>query len=159
MATIISNTAKSICDSPGTSGIALDKAGSAKVVFDKANLFARALGVDLGSTAAKRVQESEKGKLTLNCAVECWGKRIMAKERRAAIAIATKENAAAARQWLELNGYRWQNGEFKTAYGPLRRIRKPVHPDEAGARALYSLLYGAEQPRQERLTMNDAINE
>ena len=37
------------------SGIALDKAGNAKVVFDKANLFARVLGVELGSVAAKRV--------------------------------------------------------------------------------------------------------
>ena len=111
-----------------------------------------------GSAAAKRVQESEKGKLTLNCAVECWKKRIMAKERRAAIAIATNENAA-ARQWLELNGYCWQDGEFKTAFDALRRIRKPVHPDDARAQALHSLLYETEPPRQEQLIGRVAIGE
>ena len=59
----------------------------------------------------------------------------------------------------ELNGYCWQDGEFKTAFDALRRIRKPVHPDDARAQALHSLLYETEPPRQEQLIGRVAIGE
>lgn len=95
------------------------------------------------------------------------GKRNIAKERKAAtpldqvhtaIAVAINENAAAAKQRLEFHNCRWQDGEFKTAFDALRKTRKPDHPDEAGARALHSLPYEVEAPRQERLLGRVAVD-
>ena len=73
----------------------------------------------------------------------------MAKERRAAIAIATNENAAAARQWLELNGYRWQNGELKTACGPPAQNPQAGPPGRGGGAgvALAAVWSGTTTPR------------
>ena len=148
--------------------LAQDGAGGATMPFDEANLFARALSVELSGNDAKRILSSKSGKVTLKAAVERWNERIISAEREAAtpldqahtaIAIADRQDAAAAKQWLEFNGHRWQDGEFKTTFEALRQIHKPGHPDEAGARALHSLLYEAEAPRQERLLGRVAIGE
>ena len=148
--------------------LAQDGAGGATMPFDEANLFARALGVELSGNDAKRILSSKSGKVTLKAAVERWNERIISADRAAAtpldqahtaIAIADRQDAAAAKQWLEFNGHRWQDGEFKTTFEALRQIHKPGHPDEAGARALYALLYEAEAPRQERLLGTVAVSE
>ena len=73
------------------------------------------------------------------------------------IAIADRQDAA-AKQWLEFHDHRWPDGEFKTTFDALRQIHQPGHPDEAGARALHSLLYESEAPRQERLIGNVVID-
>ena len=140
--------------------LAQDGAGGATMPFDEANLFARAIGVELSSNEAKRILSSKSGRVTLKPAVERWQERIISADHAAAtpldqvhtaIAIAARQDAEAARQWLEFNGHRWQDGEFRTAFAALRKIHKPGHPDEAGARALQALLYAEEQPRQEQL--------
>ena len=140
--------------------LAQDGAGGATMPFDEANLFARAIGVDLGGNDAKRILSSKNGKVTLKAATERWTERIISADRPAAtpldqvhtaIAIADRQNAEAARQWLGFNGHRWQDGEFQTTFDALRKIRKLDHPDEAGARALQALLYEAEGPQQARL--------
>ena len=145
-----------------------DGAGSATIPFDEANMFARALGVELSGNEAKRILSSKNGKITLKAAAERWSERIISAEQPAvtpldqahtAIAIAGRQDAAAARQWLEFNGHRWQEGEFKTTFNALRQIHKPGHPDEAGMRALYALLYEEEQPHQERLIGNNDAGE
>lgn len=91
------------------------------------------------------------GKVTLKSAMERWAARDISNERPAvtpldqvhtAIALAGRQNAAAARQWLGFNGHRWQDGEFRTAFEALGRVRKAGHPDEAAAAALGELLYG-----------------
>ena len=56
----------------GATGIAQDAAGNTKVDFDEANLFAHAPGVEPDGNDAKRVLESEKGMVTLKCAVARW---------------------------------------------------------------------------------------
>ena len=148
--------------------LAQDGAGGATMPFDEANLFARALGVELSGNDAKRVLSSKSGKVTLKAAVERWNERIISADRSAAtpldqahtaIAIADRQDAAAAKQWLEFHNHRWQDGEFKTTFEALRQIHKPGQPDEAGARALHSLLYEVEAPRQERLLGRVAIGE
>ena len=148
--------------------LAQDGAGGATMPFDEANLFARALGVELSGNDAKRILSSKSGKVTLKAAVERWNERIISADREAAtpldqahtaIAIADRQDAAAAKQWLEFHNHRWQDGEFKTTFEALRQIYKPGHPDEAGARALYALLYEAEAPRQERLLGRVAVGE
>ncbi len=140
--------------------LAQDGAGSATLDFDEANLFARALGVDLASNDARRIMASKSGKVTLKAATERLAEGIIGPSRPAvtpldqahtAIAIAGRQNAAAARQWLESNGHRWQDGAFRTTLEALRQIHKPGHPDAPPARALHTLLYEAERPRQETL--------
>ena len=131
--------------------LAQDGAGGATMPFDEANLFARALGVDLGSDAARGILAAEGGRVTFKSAMERWAARDISNERPAvtpldqahtAIALAGRQNAAAARQWLGFNGHRWQDGEFRTTFEALGRVRKAGHPDEAAAAALAELLYG-----------------
>ena len=137
-----------------------DGAGSATMPFDEANLFARALGMELTSSEAKRILENKSGKVTLKAATVRMAEGIIAPSRPAvtpldqvhtAIAIADRQNAQDAKQWLELNGHRWQDGEFRATLVALRNIHKPGHPDEPAARALQALLYEAERPTQEPL--------
>ena len=140
--------------------LAQDGAGGATMPFDEANMFARALGVELTGSDAKRILSSKNGKVTLKAATERWHERIISADQSAAtpldqahtaIAIADRQNAAAARQWLEFHGHRWQEAEFRTTFAALRQLHKPGHPDAAGARALQALLYETEPPRQEPL--------
>ena len=137
-----------------------DGAGSATMPFDEANLFARALGVELTSSEAKRILENKSGKVTLKAATVRMAEGIIAPTRPAvtpldqvhtAIAIADRQNAQDAKQWLEFNGHRWQDGEFRATLVALRNIHKPGHPDEPAARALQALLYEAQRPTQEPL--------
>ena len=137
-----------------------DGAGGATMPFDEANLFARALGVELTSSEAKRILENKSGKVTLKAATVRMAEGIIAPTRPAvtpldqvhtAIAIADRQNAQDAKQWLEFNGHRWQDGEFRATLVALRNIHKPGHPDEPAARALQALLYEAERPTQEPL--------
>ena len=140
--------------------LAQDGAGGTTMPFDEANLFARALGVELAGSDAKRVLENKSGKVTLKAATERMAEGIIAPSRPAvtpldqahtAIAIADRQNAEAARQWLEFNGHRWQDGELRTTLEALRKVRKPGHPDEPAARALHTLLYEEDQVRQGEL--------
>ena len=135
--------------------LAQDGAGSAIMPFDEANLFARALGVELAGNEAKRVLENKSGRVTLKSATERMAERIISESRPAttpldqahtAIAIAARQNAEAAKHWLDFNGHRWQEGELRTTFEALRRIRKPGHPDDSAARALHALLYDTEAP-------------
>ena len=130
--------------------LAQDGAGATTMPFDEANLFARALGVELSSSDTKRILENKSGKVTLKAATERMAEGIIAPSRPAvtpldqahtAIAIADRQNAEAAKQWLEFNGHRWQDGELRTTLETLRKVRKPGHPDEPAARALHTLLY------------------
>ena len=83
-------------------------AGGATLPFDEANRFARALGVELSGSDAKRTLSGKSGKATLKAAVERWNERIISAARAAAtpldqahtaIAIADRQDAA-AKQWL-----------------------------------------------------------
>ena len=137
--------------------LAQDGAGGATMPFDEANLFARAVGVDLDSDDAKRVLAVKSGRATLKSASERWTERVISAERPAvtpldqvhtAIAITERETAAAAKNWLEFHAHRWQDEEFRTAFDAMMRVRKPGHPDEMGAKALDALLYEPLRPHQ-----------
>ena len=137
--------------------LAWDGMGGPVMPFDEANLFARALGVDLSTPAAKRILENKNGKVTLKSGVARMTEGIISRERPAAtpldqvhtaIAIAAQENAAAARQWLNFHGHIWTEGPFRAALTALRQVQKPGHPDDPGAQALYALLYGPEPAPQ-----------
>ncbi len=136
--------------------------------FGEANLFARALGLDLASNEAKGILENKSGKVTLKAATKRMAEGLISPTRPAttpldqahtAIALAARQNAAAARQWLEFNGHRWQDGELRTTLEALRRIRKPGHPDDPAVRALHALLYEAERATQGELLTAEAAGE
>ena len=140
--------------------LAQDGAGSTIMPFDEANLFARALGVELSSGDVKRVLDNKGGKVTLKAATERMAEGIIAPslpalnpldQAHTAIAIADRQNAEAAKLWLEFNGHHWQDGELRTTLETLRKVRKPGHPDESAARALHALLYEEEALTQESL--------
>ena len=140
--------------------LAQDGTGSTTMPFDEANLFARALGVELAGNDAKRVLQSKSGKVTLKAATQRMEEGIIGPSQPAvtpldqvhtAIAIADHQNAETAKQWLEFNGHRWQDGEFRTAFEALHRVRKSGHADELAARALQTLLYEEEQAKQQPL--------
>ena len=140
--------------------LAQDGAGSTTMLFDEANLFARALGVELSSGDVKRVLDNKGGKVTLKAATERMAEGIIAPslpalnpldQAHTAIAIADRQNAEAAKLWLEFNGHHWQDGELRTTLETLRKVRKPGHPDESAARALHALLYEEEALTQESL--------
>ena len=141
--------------------LAQDGMGGPVMPFDEANLFARALGVELSDPATRRILENKNGKVTLKSAAARMAEGIISRERPAvtpldqvhtAIAIAAGENAAAARSWLDFHGHIWTEGPFRAAFTALRRLQRPGHPDEPGAQALHALLYGPEPPpRQEQL--------
>ena len=133
--------------------LAWDGMGGPAMPFDEANLFARALGVELADPAVKGILDNRNGKVTLKSAVSRLNEGILSRQRPAAtpldqvhtaIAIAAAENAAAARQWLAFQGHSWTEGPFRAALTALRQLQKPGHPDEPGAQALYALLYGPE---------------
>ena len=133
--------------------LAWDGMGGPAMPFDEANLFARALGVELADPAVKGILDNRNGKVTLKSAVSRLNEGILSRQRPAAtpldqvhtaIAIAAAENAAAARQWLAFQGHSWTEGPFPAALTALRQLQKPGHPDEPGAQALYALLYGPE---------------
>ena len=133
--------------------LAWDGMGGPAMPFDEANLFARALGVELADPAVKGILDNRNGKVTLKSAVSRLNEGILSRQRPAAtpldqvhtaIAIAAAEDAAAARQWLAFQGHSWREGPFPAALTALRQLQKPGHPDEPGAQALYALLYGPE---------------
>ncbi len=135
--------------------LAQDGMGGPVMPFDEANLFARALGVELSDPATRRILENKNGKVTLKSAAARMAEGLISRERPAvtpldqahtAIAIAAQENAAAARQWLDFHGHIWTEGPFRAAFTALRRLQRPGHPDEPGAQALHALLYGPEPP-------------
>ena len=58
--------------------LAQDGTGSTTMPFDEANLFARALGVELSSGDVKRVLDNKNGKVTLKAATERMAEGIIA---------------------------------------------------------------------------------
>jgi len=148
--------------------LAQDGAGSETMPFDEANLFARALNVDLSDSDVKRALEIKSGKVRLKTATERMAEGIIGPSRPAvtpldkahtAIGIADRQDADAAKQWLAFNGHRWQDGEFRAAIEALRQVRKPRHPDESAAEALNALLYEMDQPIQQPFPESDGTGE
>ena len=55
--------------------LAQDGAGAATIAFDEANLFARAIGLDLSSNEAKRILVAKGDKVTLKSARDRYGRK------------------------------------------------------------------------------------
>ncbi len=146
--------------------LAQDGAGAATIPFDEANLFARAIGLDLSSNEAKRILVANGDKVTLKSARDRLAENIISPQRPAqtaldqvhtAIAITDRHDSAAALEWLTMQHHNPQGAEFKGTMEALIRVTKPGHEDLRPATNLWRLLYEEAPPVQ--MALLDAIAE
>ena len=146
--------------------LAQDGGGAATIPFDEANLFARAIGLDLSSNEARRILVAKGDKVTLKSARDRLAENIISPQRPAqtaldqvhtAIAITDRHDSAAALEWLTMQHHNPQGPEFKGTMEALIRITKPGHEDRRPATNLWRLLYEEAPPVQ--MALLDAIAE
>ena len=146
--------------------LAQDGAGAATIPFDEANLFARAIGLDLSSNEAKRILVAKGDKVTLKSARDRLAENIISPQRPAqtaldqvhtAIAITDRHDSAAALEWLTMQHHNPKGTEFKGTMEALIRVIKPGHEDLRPATNLWRLLYEEAPPVQ--MALLDAIAE
>ena len=146
--------------------LAQDGAGAATIPFDEANLFARAIGLDLSSNEAKRIVVAKGDKVTLKSARDRLAENIISPQRSAqtaldqvhtAIAITDRHDSAAAMEWLNMQHHNPQGPEFKGTMEALIRVTKPGHEDLRPATNLWRLLYEEAPPVQ--MALLDALTE
>ena len=146
--------------------LAQDGGGAATIPFDEANLFARAIGLDLSSNEASRILISQGDKVTLKSARDRLAENIISPQRPAqtaldqvhtAIAITDRHDSAAALEWLNMQHHNPQGPEFRGTMEALIRVTKPGHEDLRPATNLWRLLYEDAPPVQ--MALLDALAE
>ena len=146
--------------------LAQDGIGASTIPFDEANLFARAIGVNLASNEARRVLISKGDKITLKSARDRFAENIISPQRPAqtaldqihtAIAIADHQSSAAAADWLTMQHHNPQGAEFRGTLEALLRVMRPGHEDMRPAVNLWRLLYEETPPVQ--MTLLNALQE
>ena len=139
--------------------LAQDGAGAAVIPFDEANLFARAMGVDLTSPEARRILTKQGDKVTLKSAQDRMAENLISEQRPAqslldqahtAIALTYRQGSAAAAEWLTMQGHQPQSPEFKGTLEALLRVARPGHPDLAPGSSLWQFLYADPTPRPQQ---------
>ena len=143
-----------------------DGGGAATIPFDEANLFARAIGLDLSSNEARGILVANGDKVTLKSAKDRLAENIISPQRPAqtaldqvhtAIAITDRHDSAAALEWLNMQHHNPQGAEFKGTMEALIRVTKPGHEDLRPATNLWKLLYDDAPPTQ--MALLDALAE
>ena len=146
--------------------LAQDGGGAATIPFDEANLFARAIGLDLSSNEASRILIAKGDKVTLKSARDRLAENIISPQRPAqtaldqvhtAIAITDRHDSAAALEWLNMQHHNPQGPEFRGTMEALIRVTKPGHEDLRPATNLWRLLYEDAPPVQ--MALLDALAE
>ena len=146
--------------------LAQDGGGAATIPFDEANLFARAIGLDLSSNEASRILIAKGDKVTLKSARDRLAENIISPQRPAqtaldqvhtAIAITDRQDSAAALEWLNMQHHNPQGPEFRGTMEALIRVTKPGHEDLRPATNLWRLLYEDAPPVQ--MALLDALAE
>lgn len=139
--------------------LAQDGAGAAVIPFDEANLFARAMGVDLTGPDARRVLTKQGDKVTLKSAQDRMAENLISEQRPAqtlldqahtAIALTHRQGSAAAAEWLRMQGHQPQSPEFKGTLEALLRVARPNHPDLPPGSSLWQFLYADPTPRPQQ---------
>ena len=135
--------------------LAQDGAGASTIPFDEANLFARAIGLDLSTNEARRVLVAKGDKVTLKSARDRLAENIISPQRPAqtaldqvhtAIAITDRHDSAAALEWLNMQHHNPQGSGFKGTMEALIRVTKSGHEDLRPATNLWRLLYEEPPP-------------
>ena len=139
--------------------LAQDGSGAAVIPFDEANLFARAMGVDLTSPEARRILTKQGDKVTLKSAQDRMAENLISEQRPAqtlldqahtAMALTHRQGSAAAAEWLTMQGHQPQSPEFKGTLEALIRVARPGHPDLAPGSSLWQFLYADPTPRPQQ---------
>ena len=131
-----------------------DGVGATVVPFDEANLFAKAIGMDMEQNAAQRVYTKRSGRITLVSAKQRLARGDIGEDRAtdtmldlAHTAIALTEragNSENGEQWLKWRGINTDEPAFKGTLESLLTVLKPGHDDHEWGNALYRKLYGIE---------------
>ena len=137
--------------------LAQDGAGATTIPFDEANLFARAIGLNLTTNEAKRILVAKGDKVILKSARDRLAENIISPQRPAqttldqvhtAIAITDRQDSAAAIDWLNMQHHNPNGAEFRGALEALLRVTRSGHEDLRPAVNLWRLLYEDAPPVQ-----------
>ena len=138
--------------------LAKDATENDTLLFDEANLLARAIGVRLekNDAAMKRIVSFKGDKVSLLSARDRLAARNIGEDIQAgpaldavhtAIALTDRRNTLDAKQWLTQHLHEPQDTEFRATLEALIRTTKPGHDDYQAQRNLWQALYGEESPQ------------
>ena len=145
--------------------LAKDATENDTLIFDEANLLARAIGVRLekNDAAMKRVVEFKSDKVSLLSARDRLAARHIGDDImpgttldtvHTAIALTDRRNTLDAQQWLTQRLHDPQDGQFRATLEALVRTTKPGHDDHQAQRNLWQALYGEEAPQPAAVQMS-----
>ena len=137
--------------------LAKDAAENDTLLFDEANLLARAIGVALEKNDAnlKGIVKFNADKVSLVSARDRLAARSIGEDIQAdttldavhtAVALTDRRNTLDARQWLTQRLHDPQDRRFRATLEALIRTTKPRHDDHQAQRNLWQALYDAEPP-------------
>ena len=138
--------------------LAKDATENDTLLFDEANLLARAIGVRLekNDAAMKRIVAFNSDKVLLLSAKDRLAARNIGDDImpgstldtvHTAIALTDRRNTLDAQQWLTQRLHDPQDGQFRATLEALTRTTKPGHDDYQAQRNLWQALYSVEPPQ------------
>ena len=138
--------------------LAKDATENDTLLFDEANLLARAIGVRLEKNDAdmKRVVGFKADKVSLLSARDRLAARNIGEDINpgstldtvhTAIALTDRRNTLDAQQWLTQHIHNPQEAQFRATLEALIRTTNPGHDDYQAQRNLWQALYGEEAPQ------------
>ena len=138
--------------------LAKDSTENDNLLFDEANLLARAIGVRLekNDAAMKRIVSFDKEKILLLSARDRLAARNIGEDINpssvldtvhTAVALTDRRNTIDAQQWLTQRLHDPQDSQFRSTLEALIRTTKPRHDDHQAQRNLWQALYGEEPPQ------------
>ena len=138
--------------------LAKDTTENDTLLFDEANLLARAIGVRLekNDAAMKRIVSFKDDKVLLLSARDRLASRNIGDDINpgttldtvhTAIALTDRRNTQDAQQWLIQRLHDPQDSQFRATLEALIRTTKPRHDDHQAQRNLWQALYGEEPPQ------------
>jgi len=138
--------------------LAKDATENDTLLFDEANLLARAIGVRLekNDAAMKRIVSFKGDKVSLLSARDRLAVRNIGEDIQAgtaldavhtAIALTDRRNTLDAQQWLTRHLHDPGDSQFRATLEALIRTTKPGHDDHQSQRNLWQALYGEEPPQ------------
>ena len=142
--------------------LAKDATENDTLLFDEANLLARAIGVRLekNDAAMKRIVSFNGDKVSLLSARDRLAARNIGEDINpgstldtvhTAVALTDRRNTLDAQQWLTQRLHDPQDGQFRATLQALIRTTKPGHDDHQAQRNLWQTLYGEEPPQPSEL--------
>ena len=137
--------------------LAKDASENETLLFDEANLLARAIGVKLekNDIHMRRIVGFKDDKVSLLSARDRLAARDIGEDIntrstldtvQTAIALTDRRNTIDAQQWLAQRLHDPNEGRFRHTLEALIKTTKPGHDDHAAQRNLWQALYGVEPP-------------